>query len=57
MGCSGIVRMDYIIQGNDVYFLEVNTIPGMTKMSLVPKQLAAAGIELKDFLTDMLEDI
>ncbi|MCI1719830.1 MAG: D-alanine--D-alanine ligase [Bacteroidales bacterium] len=57
MGCSGVVRMDYIIRGNDVYFLEVNTIPGMTKMSLIPKQLAVAGLDLKQFLTDMLEDI
>lgn len=56
MGCSGIVRMDYIIRGNDVYFLEVNTIPGMTKMSLVPKQLAVGGIDLKQFLTDLIDD-
>ena len=56
MGCSGIVRMDYIVTPNeDVYFLEVNTIPGMTRMSLVPKMLEVAGIELKGLLTDLLQ--
>lgn len=56
MGCSGIVRMDYIVTpSEDVYFLEVNTIPGMTRMSLVPKMLEVAGIDLKGLLTELLE--
>lgn len=56
MGCSGIVRMDYIVTpAEDVYFLEVNTIPGMTRMSLVPKMLEVAGIDLTALLTELLE--
>ncbi len=58
MGCSGIVRMDYIVTpSEDIYFLEVNTIPGMTRMSLVPKMLEVAGIEMKGLLTDFLQSI
>lgn len=57
MGCRGIVRMDYIVTENeDIYFLEVNTVPGMTEMSLVPKMLLAAGIGIKDFITSLIEE-
>lgn len=56
MGCSGIVRIDYIVTPNeDIYFLEVNTIPGMTQMSLVPKMLATAKIDLKELISNFLE--
>ena len=57
MGCRGIVRMDYIItEKEDIYFLEVNTVPGMTKMSLVPNMLRTAGIDIKDFITSLIEE-
>lgn len=55
-GCSGVVRMDYIFDGKDVYFLEVNTVPGMTKMSLIPNQARAAGISVKEFINILLEE-
>lgn len=46
-GCRGIVRCDYILSPSAVVnFLEINTVPGMTKMSLVPGQLKAAGLDL-----------
>ena len=48
LGCKGIVRVDFIIIGQKPYFLEINTIPGMTEESLVPKQALAAGIPLED---------
>ncbi len=48
LGCRGAARVDFIVS-NDVvgefYFLEVNTIPGMTKTSLLPKAAACSGIE------------
>ena len=45
LGCTGISRVDLILEGDgQPYFLEVNTIPGMTSTSLVPKAAAAAGI-------------
>lgn len=51
LGCSGLVRVDYILSEAGLYFLEVNTVPGMTSASLVPKMVRTAGMEMKDFLT------
>ena len=56
LGCSGVVRVDYILSGKDLYFLEINTIPGMTSASLVPQQVRTAGIEMKDFLSQIIEN-
>lgn len=55
LGCKGVVRMDYILAGEGLYFLEVNTIPGMTSASLVPKMVRTAGIDITDFLTMIIE--
>lgn len=57
MGCSGLIRIDYIVKGDDVYFLEINSVPGMTPMSLVPGQVKAAGMDLKEFFTTLIEQI
>jgi D-alanine-D-alanine ligase len=48
--------MDYIKGDDGLYFLEVNTIPGMTSASLVPKMVRAAGIDITDFLTTIIEN-
>jgi len=56
LGCAGIVRMDYILADDGLYFLEANTIPGMTSASLVPKMVRAAGIDITDFLTTIIEN-
>ena len=56
LGCSGLVRVDYICSGGDLYFLEVNTIPGMTSASLVPQMVRAAGLSMTDFLTTVIEN-
>ena len=56
LGCSGVVRMDYIAAEDGLYFLEVNTIPGMTSASLVPKMVRAAGLNMTDFLTTVIEN-
>lgn len=44
--CKGLVRFDFILEetGNELYFLEVNTMPGQSPGSIVPKQIAAAGL-------------
>lgn len=55
LGCSGIVRIDYILSDEGLYFLEINTIPGMTSASLVPKMVAADGQSMTDFLTKVIE--
>lgn len=59
--CNGIIRIDYIIskdaEGNDVInMLEVNTTPGMTATSFIPQQVKAAGLDIKDVLTDIVEN-
>ncbi|MBO4426950.1 MAG: ATP-grasp domain-containing protein [Bacteroidales bacterium] len=56
LDCSGVVRMDYILAEDGLYFLEVNTIPGMTSASLVPKMVRAAGLDMTDFLSDIIEN-
>lgn len=56
LGCRGLVRMDYMVKGYDIYFLEINTVPGMTKMSLVPGQVKVAGIDMKSFFTTLIEE-
>jgi D-alanine-D-alanine ligase len=57
LGCRGIVRVDFIIIGQKPYFLEINTIPGMTEESLIPKQAKAARIPLEELYTMVLEDL
>jgi D-alanine-D-alanine ligase len=55
VGCEGVARADFIIQeGEKPYFLEINTLPGMTATSLVPKAAAAAGISFADLVEKIL---
>jgi D-alanine-D-alanine ligase len=57
LGCRGIARIDFILKEHTPYFLEINTIPGLSKESIIPRQAAVFGISM-DNLTDMiLEDI
>ena len=56
LGCAGLVRVDYIAAEEGLYFLEVNTIPGMTSASLVPQMVRAAGLSMTDFLTTVIEN-
>ncbi len=57
LGCSGIVRVDFIIVGNKPYFLEINTVPGLTEESIVPKQAAYAGISAGALYSMVIEDL
>ena len=55
--CNGIIRIDYIIsKDGKIFILEVNTTPGMTPTSFIPQQVRAAGLEMKDVLTDIVEN-
>lgn len=57
LGCSGIIRVDYIVtQDNKINLLEVNTTPGMTTTSFIPQQVRAAGLDIKDVMTDIIEN-
>ena len=53
---NGIVRIDQIYANNQLYFIEVNAVPGMSPASLVPQQIKAAGLDLKNVLTLVIED-
>ncbi len=58
---NGIIRIDYIItkdeKGNDkVNMLEINTTPGMTATSFIPQQVRAAGLDIKEVLSDIVEN-
>ena len=49
LGCSGIIRVDYIITaGEKLNLLEVNTTPGMTTTSFIPQQVRAAEMCIRD---------
>ncbi len=52
--CRGIVRIDYILKDEIFYFLEVNTVPGMTETSFIPQQIKAMGLNMTDLLTDII---
>ena len=59
--CNGIIRIDYIITknkdgGDKINMLEINTTPGMTPTSFIPQQVKAAGLDIKDVLTDIVEN-
>ena len=54
--CKGIVRVDYILKGEIFYFLEINTVPGMTATSFIPQQIRAAGLNLTNLLTEIIEE-
>ena len=55
--CSGIIRVDYIVTaGEKINLLEVNTTPGMTATSFIPQQVRAAGLDIKDVMTDIIEN-
>ncbi|RZK48481.1 MAG: D-alanine--D-alanine ligase [Pedobacter sp.] len=57
LDCKGIVRIDYFLEhgtGN-FYFIEINTIPGQTATSFIPQQVAAMGMDLKSFYTQVIE--
>lgn len=57
LGCKGIVRVDYIItEGEKINMLEINTTPGMTATSFIPQQVRAAGLDIKDVMTDIIEN-
>ena len=59
--CNGIIRIDYIItkdaEGNDcINMLEINTTPGMTATSFIPQQVRAAGLDITQVLSEIVEN-
>lgn len=57
IGAKGIIRVDYILSPEGaINMLEVNTTPGMTITSFIPQQVRAAGLEIRDVMTDIIEN-
>ncbi len=52
--CNGVVRIDYIVKDNIPMLLEINTLPGMTQTSLVPKMAKGIGISFEDLCEQIL---
>ncbi|MCD4769287.1 MAG: D-alanine--D-alanine ligase [Bacteroidales bacterium] len=57
IGCNGIVRVDFIIVDNKPFFLEINSVPGLTAESIIPKQIAASGMKAADLYSMVIEDL
>ncbi|MEE9463073.1 MAG: D-alanine--D-alanine ligase [Bacteroidales bacterium] len=56
LDCRGLVRIDFIINDGELYFLEVNGIPGMSKMSIIPIQLRTLGHTEKEIYNLIIEN-
>jgi D-alanine-D-alanine ligase len=56
LGCNGGVRVDFLLKNGKFYFMEINTVPGMSKESIIPKQTVVYGLPVVDLYTKMIED-
>ena len=54
--CEGIIRVDYIVRDDEIFMLEVNSTPGMTSNSFVPKMVRAMGGTLREVLTKIIDN-
>ncbi|MDF2158790.1 D-alanine--D-alanine ligase [Algoriphagus sp. CAU 1675] len=59
LNCKGAVRIDYFLEHEtgDFYFIEINTVPGQTETSLISQQVRAIGMEVRDFYTQLIEEM
>lgn len=56
LGMTGFSRSEFIFKNNEPHLLEVNTVPGLTKESILPQQAAAAGISMQDLFSNAIEE-
>ena len=56
MNLKGICRIDFILKNKTPYVIEINTIPGMSKESIIPQQIKAAGIKMSEVITMSLSN-
>lgn len=54
LGCRGVARIDYRVRGNEIFFLEVNTFPGATTASFIPKMWQKTGRSMGEFMEMLL---
>jgi len=53
---KGLSRSEFIVNSNGIYFLETNTVPGLSSESILPQQLKCAHIDLKDLFINIIEE-
>jgi len=51
---KGMIRADYMICGDDIYLIEVNTTPGLSEASIIPQQAIHFGMSLEEFFDNEL---
>lgn len=56
LDCRGIVRIDFIVSGKQAFFLELNSIPGMSNESVIPQQIQSMGMQVKDVLQEVIDE-
>lgn len=57
LNAKGIIRVDYIVEeSGKINLLEVNTTPGMTVTSFIPQQVRAAGLDIRDVMSNIIEN-
>jgi D-alanine-D-alanine ligase len=56
LNCKGVVRIDYLLKDNVFYFMEINTVPGLSEASIIPQQVASIGMRMVDFYTKLIEN-
>lgn len=56
LNLRGMARVDYIIENDKPYLIEVNTIPGLSEESILPQQVVCAGLSLQEFFGMLLEE-
>ena len=57
LNLNGIVRFDFIINNKAPYLIEVNTVPGFSQESIVPKMIIESGKTIKEFTTELIEKL
>lgn len=56
IGCDQYSRSDFIVRDGEIYFLEINTLPGLTNESLFPKAAAAVGLEYNQLIQHLIDN-
>jgi D-alanine-D-alanine ligase len=57
VGCKGLARIDMVVKGGKLpYFLEINTLPGLTDISDLPAEAEKAGISYDEMIFRILSD-
>jgi len=56
LGMTGFSRSEFIFKNDEPYFLEMNTVPGLTNESILPQQAAEAGISMADLFDNAIQE-